>query len=75
MTTWRRVQARKEMEDVLFHRNRNHFKQAKTDKTPFTTEPMKSLLGFHAEMDFAKLMRSGEADLDDLNVDEDTRLF
>ena len=74
-TTWHRVQARKEMEDALFHRNRNHFKQAKTDKTPFTTEPMTSPLGFHAETEFANLTRSGEANLEDLDVDEDARTF
>ena len=59
----------------MFHQNRNHFEQAKTDKTPFATEPMQTLLDFHAETSFANLLRSGEADLDDLKIDEDTRTF
>ena len=45
------------------------------DKTPFTMEPMQTSLGFHAETSFANLLRSGEADFDDLEIDDDTRTF
>eukprot|EP00978_Attheya_sp_CCMP212_P040070 scaffold214995_cov39-Attheya_sp.AAC.1 len=70
-TNWRKIFDKDELERVLHERNKVHFSQAATDKTPFTVDPLYSLLGFTANTEFGDKFRKGEIDLELLDLDED----
>jgi hypothetical protein len=55
----------------LIDRNIKHFSQA--DGTPFTVEPLKSLLGPYGTSEFAADLLAGNIDIDTLDVNEATR--
>eukprot|EP00978_Attheya_sp_CCMP212_P028864 scaffold100819_cov35-Attheya_sp.AAC.2 len=62
-TSWRKIFNKDELEQVLHERNKAHFSQAVTDKTPFTVDPLYSLLGFTANTEFSDKFCNGEIDL------------
>eukprot|EP00978_Attheya_sp_CCMP212_P027322 scaffold91518_cov33-Attheya_sp.AAC.7 len=71
-TSWRTIFDKDELERVLHEQNKTHFSQAVTDKTPFTVDPLYSLLGFIANTDFSDKFCNGEIDLELLDLDKDT---
>eukprot|EP00978_Attheya_sp_CCMP212_P011661 scaffold28910_cov40-Attheya_sp.AAC.4 len=68
---WKKVFNKEELERILHERNRQHFAQAATDKTPFTVDHLYGLLGFTADTDFSEHFRTGALDLKSLNLDDD----
>jgi hypothetical protein len=68
---WKKVFNKDELERILHERNRQHFAQAATDKTPFTVDPLYGLLGFTADTDFSEQFRTGTLDLQALDLDDD----
>jgi hypothetical protein len=60
---WRKIFDKDELEKVLHARNKAHFPQAATDQTPFTTDPLYSLLGFTADTSFGDKFRKNDIDL------------
>ena len=68
---WRKIFDKDELEKVLHARNKTHFSQAATDRTPFTTDPLYSLLGFTANTSFGDKFRKNDIDLDLLDLDDD----
>ena len=56
---------------AIIDRNRKHFSQA--DGTPFTIEPLKSLLGPYATNDFAQGIIKGHQDFLSLPISEATK--
>eukprot|EP00978_Attheya_sp_CCMP212_P048941 scaffold596549_cov118-Attheya_sp.AAC.1 len=70
-TNWRKIFNKDELEEILHKRNRNHFSQAATDRTPFTIDPLYSLLDFTADTEFSEKFRNGEIDLNTLDLDDD----
>ena len=67
---WRNVFDKEELENILYARNQEHFAQAAIDKTPFTTDPLYSLLGFTSNTDFAESLQKGKIDLVGLDFDD-----
>eukprot|EP00978_Attheya_sp_CCMP212_P047185 scaffold421252_cov49-Attheya_sp.AAC.1 len=67
---WKKVFTKEELERILHERNRQHFAQAATDKTPFTVDPLYGLLGFTADTDFSEQFRTATLDLKALDLDD-----
>eukprot|EP00957_Ditylum_brightwellii_P114835 8756230-Ditylum_brightwellii.AAC.1 len=61
------------MENPLQNHHNCHFCQA--EKMPFAKEPLKSLIGYSIDTQFAKELREGTADIDNINTDEYTKDF
>ena len=70
-TNWRKIFNKDELEKILHERNSKHFSQAATDRTPFTIDPLYSLLEFTADTEFSEQFRKGEIDLNTLDLDDD----
>ena len=69
----KRVVLKEEMERHLQNHHNRHFRQA--EKTPFAKEPLKTLIGYSADTQFAKELREGTADIENINTDEYTKDF
>eukprot|EP00957_Ditylum_brightwellii_P037424 2831434-Ditylum_brightwellii.AAC.1 len=61
------------MEKHLQNHHNRHFCQA--EKTPFAKEPVKSLIGYSEDTQFAKELLEGTADIENINTDECTKDF
>jgi hypothetical protein len=70
-TRWKKIFDKQELERILQEQNRQHFSQAATDRTPFTTDPLADLLHFRADTEFSEKFRNGKIDLTELNLDDD----
>jgi hypothetical protein len=70
-TKWKKVFGKDALEKILHERNQQHFAQAATDKTPFTQDPLYSLLKFTTDTEFSEQFRKGEVDLTTLDLDDD----
>ena len=68
---WRKIFNKEELEQALHERNRMHFSQAATDRTPFTIDPLYSLLEFKSDTEFGRQFREGVIDLKTLDIDDD----
>eukprot|EP00957_Ditylum_brightwellii_P034002 2575453-Ditylum_brightwellii.AAC.1 len=69
----KRVVLKEEMEQHLQTHHNCHFQQA--EKTPFAKEPLKSLIEYCADTMFAKELREGTADIENIKTDEYTKDF
>jgi hypothetical protein len=70
-TKWKKILDKDELERILHERNQKHFAQSATDKTPFTIDPLYSLLQFRADTEFSQNFRDGKVELEALDLDED----
>eukprot|EP00978_Attheya_sp_CCMP212_P000997 scaffold2061_cov62-Attheya_sp.AAC.6 len=68
---WRKIFNKHELEQALQERDRKHFAQAATDRTPFTIDPLYSLLEFKSDTEFRRQFREGVIDLKTLDIDDD----
>eukprot|EP00957_Ditylum_brightwellii_P029860 2259092-Ditylum_brightwellii.AAC.1 len=74
MVSYRRVVVKEEMDNTLFKQHVKHFSQTETEKTPFTTNPLKQL-GSYAETTLGKIFRTPEKETPDLDLDTYTKDF
>jgi hypothetical protein len=70
---WREAKCPKEIEFLLRLRNQQHFGQAETDGTPFTTKEMKHKFNWNTSTNEAELVLEGE--YEDEEISEITRLM
>eukprot|EP00978_Attheya_sp_CCMP212_P018951 scaffold52481_cov61-Attheya_sp.AAC.1 len=71
---WIQIFNKHKLEQALQERNRKHFAQAATDRTPFTIDPLYSLLKFKSDTEFGRHFREGVIDLKtkvDIDNDDD----
>ena len=66
-----RISDKDRMYDEIIKRNREHFSQA--DGTPFTVEPLRSLIGETATNNFCDQILNGTINLDGLDIEEATK--
>lgn len=69
--TEERINDRDLMFEEIIRRNTKHFSQA--DGTPFTVEPLRSLIGETATNDFCDKILNGTIDLEGLDLEEATK--
>eukprot|EP00957_Ditylum_brightwellii_P005085 386442-Ditylum_brightwellii.AAC.1 len=69
----KRVVLKKEMGKHLQTHHDRHFRQA--EKTPLAKEPLKSLIGYSADTQFAKELQEGTADIENIKTDKYAKDF
>jgi len=69
--TWKSVYDPNEIENLVLHQHRKHFSQAQG--SPFTVEPLSTLVNDTADSPFAKQVLEGTADIDSLQIDKYTK--
>eukprot|EP00957_Ditylum_brightwellii_P196844 14997707-Ditylum_brightwellii.AAC.1 len=69
----KRVVLKEEIKKHLQTHHNHHFCQ--TEKTPFAKEPLKSLIGYSADTQFAKEQCEGTADIENIKTDKYTKDF
>ena len=70
---WKTIDTREELETALLIQNEQHFSQAQG--SPFTTEPLSTLLSYNGLTKFGDEILEGKANLSALNVTRETKLL